>query len=251
MTDSTTMPAERIRIFDRGGAPIAEFQATIERSYLIGEEGRAQFAYPIRKTDVVNERVLQFGNWLLIENTKLPPWVGVIDTPREWSARVVTVSAYTPEHVFGWRRGPLEEKLTGSAGSIFSKILTYVNQAEHTVMREGEIWKGGTQREETLNPTPLNEDLRRITERSGEEYQFRPVIDAAGKLVVYCDWHEQLGTETGVFLHEGKGGGNVEAVGTILTEDGPIINEVFAYGDGETWQSKPTVTVTAPVSVDR
>lgn len=239
----TNIPVDRIRVFDREGVSLAEFRATIDRSWAIGEEGRAAFTYPSRKTDVVNETALNFGNWILIENDTLPDWVGVIDTPREWTARNVTVCAYTPEHVFGWRRGPLEYKITGSPGVVFAKLLQRVNSEETTVIREGDIYKGGTPMEETINPTTLDQDLQRIWERSGEEYSWRPMIDAGGRLVVYADWQQSLGVSTEALLHEGKRGGNVEATNNILVEDGPIINDLLAAGDGMSWQSRPNENI--------
>lgn len=243
MSNSNAYPQERVRIFDRNGFPLAEFRASVERSLVIGGEGRAEFNYPSRKTEIVNKDVLRFGNWLLVESDTLPAWVGVIDTPREWSPRIVAVHAYTPEKVFGFRRGPLEEKVTGSAGAIFEKILAKVNQAETTVIRAGDIWRGGKQREETLNPTPLSEDLQRLVERSGEEYAWRPETDTNGRLVIYADWVQRLGTDTTALLHEGKGGGNVESLNNIFVEDGDIINDILAYGDGMTWISKPISSV--------
>lgn len=251
MADTSTTPAERVRIFDPDGLPLAEFRARVQRSWVIGDTGRATFSYASRKTNVVNEKALQFGNWLLVESDTLPAWVGVIDTPRYWSARSVDVFAYTPEHVFGWRRGPLEDVLTGSAGTIFEGILNRVNYWEPTIIQAGDIWRGGVQRQETINPTLLNKDLKRITERSQEEYQWRPSTGTNGRLVVYADWLEQLGEDTSVMLHEGAGGGNIEAVGNIMVEDGPIVNEVLTYGDGETWRSKPRAVVRDQDSIGR
>lgn len=249
MSDSETVPVDRVRIFDRQGAPLAEFTANVQRSWIIGDEGRAQFRYPTRKANVVNESVLQFGNWLVVDNSALPSWFGVIDVPRQWSTREVVVHAYTPERVFGWRIGPPEEVINANAGTIFEQLISRINAAEQTIMRVGNIWKGGTQLQVTLNPNTLNEYLRGIYEQSGQEYGFARHISADGKLVVYGNWLPLIGSETGALLHEGKGGGNVEAAGQILVEDGPIINSAFAYGDGETWQSKPSVTLTKPSSI--
>lgn len=250
MADSATTPQERVRIFDRQGFPLAEFSARVERSWVIGGEGRASFSYPSRKTDIVNGRVLNFGNWLLVQNSALPAWVGVLDEPLDWDTREVDIKAYSPEHVFGQRRGPLEEKLTGSAGTIFEKILQHVNEPEQTILQPGNIWRGGPQREETVNPTPLDEDLRRLQERSLEEYQFTPVI-FGGVLQVRVDWLAQLGIDTGFLLHEGKEGGNIKADKKLMVEDGPIYNEILGYGDGETWESKPTVTVRDQESIGK
>ena len=249
MADTNTTPQERIRIFSRDGFPVAEFKATVERSWIIGDEARGLFVLPSRKTDMVNERVLQYGNWLLVESTALPPWVGVIDIPRRWSARDVTIHAYTPERVFKWRRGPVEAILNGSAGAIFEQLLAYVNQAQGTIIRAGNLWKNGAQTQLTVNPSKLSEDLKRLQKRGGEEYQWRPSIDANGRLVVYADWLSRVGVDTSALLHEGKGGGNLETISNIFVEDGPIVNDVLAYGDGETWSSKPMQTVTDNASI--
>jgi hypothetical protein len=250
MLTPNNVPVDRVRIFDRAGFPLAEFNAAIDRSWTIGAEGRAAFVVPTRKTDIAGEKILQFSNWLLIENSVLPPWIGVIDTPREWSTqnKTVTVTAYTPERVFSWRRGPFEELLTGSAGAIFSRLLDYVNGPEVTIMRAGDIWRGGTQREETINPTLLNKDLERVYERSGEEYQFRPLVGADGRLTVYADWLGALGADAPIILQEG---GNIEAVGNTLVEDGDIVNDLLAFGEGESWVSKPYVNVTNQESIGK
>jgi hypothetical protein len=251
MADTSVTPSDRIRIFDRGGNPIAEFRATVSRSWLIGDEGRCSFTYPTRKTQVVNDEVLRFGNWILIQNTQLPPWVGMLDTPRQWSSRNVTVSGYTPEHLFGHRIGPPEEMLTGSAGTIFESLIARVNLAEQTILRAGNIWRGGPQRQEIVNPVPLNETLKTLWERSGEDYTWVPNVGTSGRLTIHGNWLQFLGYEPGIRLHEGKGGGNIEAAGRILIEDGPVYNSIFAYGDGETWKSKASANASNTASIGR
>lgn len=243
------IPVDRVRIFDRQGNALAEFRAKVERSWAIGDESRAQFTYASRITDIVNDNVLNFGNWVLVENTYLPPWVGVIDTPRMSSARTVTVSCYSPERVFGWRRGPTEVVKNGSAGDLFRYMLSLVNTAETTIITAGNIDETGTRRQETFNPTALSVDLERIYERSQEEYQFRPVVNDTGRLVVYADWVPRLGIDTTVLLHEGKEGGNIEVNNNLLVEDGKIANDVLGYGDGITWLTRPKINITNSASI--
>jgi len=250
MANSQAVPEDRIRIFSRSGNPLAEFSAGVDRSYSIGQEGRAQFIYPYRKRDVVNKDVLRFGNWLLIQNEALPTWIGVIDTPRQWSSRTVIVNAYSPERVFSWRRGSLETLVTGSAGTIFEKLLSLINNAENTILRPGNIWKGGAKMEETINPNLLSEELQRIQERSKEEYSWRTVIDGNGKLTVYADWSKRIGSETGELLQEGKRGGNVEALENMLVEDGPIINDLQGFGEGDSWKTKKSFIARNQASIN-
>lgn len=251
MANTNTTPQDRVRIFDRAGVALAEFRASVERSWILGDEGRALFNYPVNQPKVVNDDVLRFGNWMLVENSALPPWVGVLDTPREWNNRQVAIHAYTPEHVLFQRRGPAEEKLTGSAGIIFTKLINLVNTSELTVIRTGNIWYGGTSREETLNPTPLSENLKQVWTRSGEDYTWRPVTDTNGRLIVYGDWTKKLGNDYDVHLHQGTGGGNIEMVSNVLVEDGDIVNDVLAYGEGLSWLSRPVAIISDTDSIGK
>ena len=240
MSDTNNTPQDRIRIFNREGLPVAEFRAAVERSWAIGEEGRAFFEYASRKTDIVNDTVLRFGNWLLVENDSLPPWVGVIDTPRKWGMREVQVFAYGPERVFGWRRGVPEEKLNNTAGGTFEYLLKLINTEEQTILRPGEIWRESNAFETTINPDPLSNYLSDLSERVRGEYAWRPVVGDNGRLIVYADWFANIGEDTDGLLHEGIDGGNIEAVGNVMVEDGDIINDFLAIGDGLTWSSRPT-----------
>jgi hypothetical protein len=236
MTQAETTK-DRIRIFDRDGRSLAEFRAAVSRSWALGLEGRANMLLASRKTDYVQRGILEFGNWLLIENDTLPAWVGVIDTPRIWSARTVEVNAYTPERLLSWRRGVSTSQIVaGSAGDIFGFLIDTVNQQEATILQRGDIWTGGIKREETITVAPLDIDLRRIYQRSGEEYEWRPVAEFSG-LAVYADWVEKLGEFTQIELSESRKGGNIE--NPWMYEDGQIINDLFGYGDGLTWASRP------------
>ena len=236
MTQAETTQ-DRIRIFDRTGRALVEFRAAVSRSWAIGLEGRANMMLASREADYVYRGALEFGNWLLVENDTLPAWVGVIDTPRIWSARTVEVNAYTPERVFSWRRGlSTSEIIEGSAGNIFRRLLEVINQQEKTIIQTGDLWTGGIKRQETITVAPLDIDLRRIYERSGEEYNWRPVTEFSG-LAVYADWANKLGEFTQIELNESKDGGNVE--NPWMYEDGRIINDLFGYGDGLTWASRP------------
>lgn len=246
-----TTPIDRIRIYNRERFCIAEFKAQVSRSWSMNGEGRASFAYPTRKADVVNESVLQFGNYLLIENSALPAWVGVIDTPRLWASRSVTVSAYTPERILANRIGEMERVLNTSAGAIFEYIVNQSNTYEKTALTIGNVWKGGETRQETLHPTAFSEDLRRIRERSKEEYAWRPIVTPDGRLVIYADWTQRLGADYDVMLHEGRHGGNIEDDSVLFIEDGKIINFLFGYGEGSNWTSKPSAYLTDSDSLAR
>jgi len=242
-------PIDRVRIFSRNGIPKAEFMANVSRSWALGEEGRASFDYAIRETDVVNEDNLQFGNYLLVENDSLPPWIGLIDTPREWEDDTVTVNAYGMERLFSYRRGVTgEKKVTGTSGAIFKVFLNKINEAEPTVLRAGEIWEGGQKRQITFTPNTLDVSLSELSKRSNEEYYFRPVV-INGKLQVYADWTKRVGENTPLILSQGSGGGNIET--PKMKDDIYIINSILGHGDGTSWESKPFFISRDLDSIDR
>lgn len=244
---SQTIPEDRVRIFDRTGYPLVEFRASVSRSWAIAKEGRAQFTYSTRYDDIVNSKNLQFGNFLLVENSVLPSWVGVIDTPRSWDGESVTISAFTAERLFSYRRGADgERKLTGSAGTIFSEMIRVINKAELTPLFIGDIWTGGVQREETLTPALIIKNLKQLQARSLEEYDFIPIVQR-GRLYIGANWKKQLGTISNLTLSQGVGGGNIEDA--KAKEDGKIVNNIFGYGDGETWISKPQAVYSNETSI--
>lgn len=250
MADSSIAPEDRIRVFNRSGFPIAEFRASVSRSWAMGMEGRAQMILATKESKYVNSTVLNFGNWLLVESSVLPAWIGMIDVPRAWSTRSVEVNAFSPERIFQYRRGGLEEVLKGSAGSIFEQLLQRVNLAQRTIVQGGSIWKDGPLQEDTLHPEDLAKHLSSLQEKSQEEYAWEPRISTAGTLAILGHWVYRRGIVTGIQLQEGRGGGNIEATGTPMIEDEPLINDILGYGDGSTWSSKANVQTIDQPSID-
>ncbi len=243
----TTVPVDRVRIFGRNsGEQLTEFSASVTRSWAIGQMGQASVELDTSKS-YVTHRNLRFGNWLLVENNLLPSWVGVIDTPREWSANTVTVYAYSPEKLFETRTGPEEETVAGSSGKIFLRLLELLNEGQPTLVAQGRIWMGGGHRTETLNPNALDVDLKRIVERSGAEYRFRPDVTWKDGLVVRADWKKRLGDVTDYYLVHGSGG-NLELLEQAMVEDGPVVNKAIAYGEGANWAERERVVAINKVS---
>lgn len=238
MTSPQKVPEDRIRVFSNDGLEKAQFRVDVSRSWAIGEEGRAEFTLPLRKTSIANETTLQYGNWLLVENSILPPWVGVIDTPRTFNADSVTVSAYTPDHVFAWRRGGLQDVWQASPGILFARMIAWINSQQVTIIKPGQITQSNLSITITINPKKMDTYLYDLVTASQEEYDFFPAIEA-GKLSILANWAKKLGEATGAILQIGKRGGNVEIQDGIVVEDGAIVNDILAYGDGATWSSKP------------
>lgn len=225
---------DRLRIFDRKGNTLAEFQADAARSWALAKEGRCSFEIASNRA-YATEKILEFGNYLLVESDILPAWVGIIDTPRGWTNSTIGVSAYTMEKLFSFRVGPEEEILTASAGAIFEKLIKKINKAEQTLLEAGDIYTEGAQIEETLSPETLDKTLKRIQENTLEEYRFRHSV-IGGRLVMYGDWYDRFGKFTQNILNQSAGGGNIE--NPTMNEDGQIQNWILGWGDGETWADR-------------
>ena len=122
--------------------------------------------------------------------------------------------------------------LTGDAGEIFAQMVFYVNSLEQTPLIVGNINSASGEMQETLRPTPISENLKRIIARSGEGYRWRPEINS-GRLIIYCDWYPNLVLDTGLILHDGY---NISG-DHPLTETPPV-NDVLAYGNGTNWDTR-------------
>ena len=229
---------DRIRLFDRSGTCLCDLRVTAERNLSINEEGEAEF--DIAYTDV-NSRddFLRFGNWLLIENSKLGPWVGMVDRPQVGKKRFTHIHAYTPEHQLAKRNVPRQLPLNGKAGVIFKEIINLMNREEPTIISIGDVWSGGRDMgEESLNGDNLKDVLQNLTERSGGEYSFTPTV-FKGKLSILANWHKEIGEVNMYPLEESW---NISDENNSYRLDGDIENEIWGYGSGAGQTDRPTAT---------
>lgn len=222
---------EQYRIFDHDGVLIDQISTSVERAYGITTETTAKFAMSVFDPKW-NPHTMNYGNAILCENSDgLKPWVGMIDllgTDRG----IGMAWAWTPEHWFGYRRGPRRLTLKGRPGEVFAQMIQYINSIENTPLAVGDIFTNGSYMEETLNPVPISENLKRIISRSGECYRWRPeVVD--GRLKIYGDWFPGSVLNTGLILQDGYN----------ITPDHPVtsyppVNDQLSYGSGTDWGTR-------------
>lgn len=217
--------SERISVFDNDGKPLATIRANVTRSWVLGGMGEATFDMSYKDANT-NQRNLEFGNLLLVEHSSLPPWVGVIDTPRSWKRNTVTVKAYDASKLWAYRRTN-GEVVKGTGGGIFHALLKMANVDGDTRIRTGQIYSDGVTREETLTDT-VDKHVKKLAERTGNEYRLRPGLDARRYLVIFADWRKALGKDMVGVLTEGQ---NIESSDNMLTEDGTIINDLLGIAD--------------------
>lgn len=227
--------SSRVLIYNRDlTTAAAEVQASVERSWVLNEYGKAQFTLATSEA-ACNREVLRFGNYVAIEHDRLPTWCGVLYPPRTWGKGQVQATAYSMEFVLKYRRGPTQRVLSGTAGSIFEQMLALANQTADTFIRAGEVYGGGKTRQETVNLTKLYDEIRRVAKRAGNDWNVTAEIDELGRLAFSGNWYEQAGTELDWALHEGV---NLEFGDQPLNEQGEIINDFVGFGPGASWESK-------------
>lgn len=231
-------------MFDHDGILIDQVSTSIERAYGITTETTAKCAVSVFDPKW-NPYTFNYGNSLLCENSDgLLPWVGMVDLLGA-DRGIGMAWAWTPEHWFGYRRGPRRLTLKGTAGAIFAQMIEYINKIENTPLVVGDIFSNTVPMEETLNPVPLSENLKRIVTRSGECYRWRPEV-VKGKLKIYGDWFPGSIVDTGLILQDGYN----------ITPDHPMTmyppaNDQLSYGSGTDWDSRIIAQAIDQSSVDR
>jgi hypothetical protein len=239
------MSADRIRVYNRLGIGLADLRVTVRRTWNINEEGDGEF-------DIVSldancrADYLRFGNWLLVENDGLEPWVGMIDEPQDWKQRAVTVSAYTPERLLLCRNVPRQLKQSGKPGAIFAQVINLCNYAEPTIVQVGNIWTGGSDMPaESMSGRNMLEYVKDLAKHSDCEFDFTPVA-TKGRLAIYANWYKRVGVDSNWALEESFNLGDGK---NSMRLQGRAENELWGYGNGAGQASRPTAVVSDPDSI--
>jgi len=211
----------RIRLFNRTGALIYEVNAPSFREWILNDIGNANFTIKAKGM----EPYIEVGNYVTIEHDKLDIWVGVINMPRAWSPRVITINCKSMMSLFALRVGAYEQFVSGSWGQVFTQIIGIVNAAETTRLQIGTFDAGisFTSIVDMSNPYVY---LQRALTQAQARLDFRPVV-ANGKLTIYVDMQPTLYTPSELRLIEGK---NIKNGTSTLLEQGEIYNDVTMLG---------------------
>lgn len=218
---------------------MASLSCTTERSWILNGEGLARITIAVNDPKV-KQSILQYGNLISIEHEALPLWAGVLDTDRLWGDSKLTVTAWSAERLFKFRSSPLNLALSASsAGALYQSLVEISNQAEDTRVRAGEIWYGGTPRDETLDGKHIYDHIVAISNRTGYDWGLEGALDNFGHLYFKANWYQRRGEVRGQQLREGT---NIIASEDALAEMGEIINSLTGVGDGSTASTRLTYT---------
>jgi hypothetical protein len=206
-----------------------------ERSWVLNGEGLCTLTLAANDAKA-NESILQYGNFITVEHELLPMWTGVIDTDRSWGAGLLTINAWSVERLFKFRRSPNNTTLTAdSAGTLYKKLIDVANTDEDLRVVYGDIWRGGSPRDQQCDGKKIYELIAAISQRTGNDWSVEGAFDASGRLYFQAGWYEQKGSKQGLQLREGF---NITTKEVALSEQGEIVNDVMGYGDGSTPETR-------------
>lgn len=213
-------------IHARDGTPITDIKAAVVRSSLLNDIGEAIFQIPVTSTKCRRE-VLEYGNYLYVQNDKMPDWVGIIDTPRTWRNGLVEVHAYEVPFILQYRLTPLNSVIIGLPGELVQQLIGIANSDEDTLIRAGNMTSAGVSAPETLTDTVYSH-VKGISSNFGHDWICTPIIDTNGKLTIQMDWVETAGIVTDLELSQGQ---NLLYGDNPLEESAEILNYVQAMSN--------------------
>jgi len=231
----------RVLIGDRFGRILTEIVAGVDPvAWILNGIGKTAISLATSNAKATEE-YLRIGNRVYLEmNEGLPAWGGVLAMPRTWGGGVVTTTCCGIEHLLKYRcTGKNDAFYERPAGYIYRELLRREEAQDPLGITTGEIWMGGRPHWPRYHYKSLwyvlDYSLRRM-ERC--DFRFVPYIDN-GHIRFRADFHQVAGEDKSgkLALIEGRN----TAAGLQMQEQGAVINQHFAVGEGSTWGSERLV----------
>ncbi len=230
----------RVQIGDRFGKIIAELLPDVAPlSWILNDIGKT--ALTLARTDAqATAENLQVGNRVYIDfENGLPPWGGVLDLPRCWSAGTVSVTCYDITQLLKYRCTEKNDSFYGRpVGVIFQELLQREEAQDPLGIVLGAVWLGGHPHWPRYHYKSLwyvlDYSLRRMEKC---DFQFTPYVEN-GYIKFRADLFQAAGADktAAVALAEGA---NIEPL--IMEEQGAVLNSYFAVAEGATWGAERLV----------
>lgn len=210
-------------IYSNAGIPLTDIRASVLRSWMLHNIGDGIF-YIATDDPKCDPDYLAKGNFIVVENDKLPAWVGVIDAPFVWHNGYIEVHAYEPAFLLQYRFPPLGAIITGSSGDRFKQLLDFANSQGDTLIKAGNVSDAGEiAGEENLGSSAesIFSIISNLRTNNAMEWVTYPTFTDGGILEIMMDWIPRVGHDTGTELVQGS---NLMYGDTPLEESGERIN---------------------------
>jgi hypothetical protein len=236
----------RVKVYRTTGELCAEIEAAIPRSWVLNRAGQATFTLSTSDPKFRDD-IIRFGNLILVESDAVPNWGGVIWEPFEWSLGTCSVTALGLEALLKGRWTEPKAVLRGTTGEVFKQLIGMANAWGGYTIKLGSVW-GGPDHRHKVKGELAYDSITALSDDTGGDWWLEPV-EEAGRLVAHAHWAEQRGVSTTFGLHLDL---NCEAPsGPLLSQQGPVVNYIFAYGQGATLDETPQLAVWDDESIAR
>lgn len=234
----------RIRVFNFMGIELAEFDAMTIRSWTLDDEGRCNFTVPIYSgaggfNPNAREYILNYGNLILIEhkpsvnadgttNGVLPPWVGVLAPPRQWSFGQIACTAYSAEHILNFRCSPAPFTATGTPGAIYKQLILWGNDPSFNPfalpIQIGQIDMSGATTSITVKGS-IQDEIKGLVKDFGGDWDIQPFVTSNNRLQLVANYYLSKGVNVGRTFSNI----NVQYTDPLYVEQGDFVNWVRGY----------------------
>lgn len=244
-----------IKIFDKSGTFLDEISdvGTTPRSWVLNGYGRASIPMPLNHPKLT-ERNFRFGNLVYIthipkETTgQLPVWGGKILPQRQWNSDACIVSAYTGEGILPYRAMPYVS-ISLPASEAFKALINYANAIapNEVQIQLGDIVTKSLPYTDELK-TNAYDHIKKLMSFSGNMWQVLPKYDdntnTLSFIVNFVDFPPAAAS---LFSLTSS---NTEKSDPLFTEQGTIINHIFARTQSNTEADRQMVDLKDQESID-
>jgi len=255
-----------IRIFNRWGEAdtILENIPTTPRSWVLNGYGRCEFSISMDDPKC-QEQLLQFGNLILVEHVptqtrdegagdpdapvgQLPPWAGIILPPRNWSDKVVHITAYSAEAILAYRALPFME-VRGMPHGVFNSIISIVNRNNPPVLFQlGQVDTITTLIYQDKFTTNAFDHIKKMSEFCTMDWGITSRLEPSSlALTLIANLTNRKTIPAPIKLTPD----NTETLDPILSEQGTIMNRIYAYTQANTSADRVMQQIDMQTSIDK
>jgi len=245
----------RIRIFDHFMKPLVEIEsATTPRAWVLNGYGRCDFSISTSDPKCI-EKNFQYGNLVFIEhipstdasgnvNGRLPDWVGIILTPREWDYGVLHVTAYSAESILAFRSMPYMD-IKGTPLSMFTQLINLSHEnANNITIKLNNLDDVSFTYSDALR-TNAFDHIQKLIKDCGMDWSITGSVNELGNLELLANLYNRKGIDTNMVLNNN----NVELQSPLLTEQGTPSNHIFGYSQAQTASSRVSTVIKDEASI--
>lgn len=237
-----------IKLFDKAGNYLDEITdiPTTPRTWILNAYGRCTFSMPLDH-EKLTERNFRFGNLIYIEHIpggdgtgELPPWGGIILPQRTWNIDAVEITAFTGEAILAYRALPYVD-IDLPISEAFKAIVGYAGSVSDNSVKiqVGRVIDKDIPYTDSLKTNAYDHIAKKLMTFSGNLWSVTPQIDGFTNTLSFSVNYLNLpGVPAAPYLLNTT---NTQDQNPLLTEQGTIINHIFAYTQASTPQDRQMV----------